>query len=495
MKWPRAGGILAHPTSFPGPYGIGDLGPSAERFFDFLAAAGQRLWQTLPLGPTGYGNSPYAALSAFAGNQLMISPERLVVDDLLPAAALADAPVFPTGKVDFGAVAPWKMELLRLTSARFHAQKSHALREAYDAFRAENATWLDDFALFMALKETHGLRAWVEWPEAYAQRDPAALAEARLTLADEIATQTFAQFLFFRQWDALRVAAHARGIQIIGDLAIFVAHDSADVWSHPEYFMLDTHGQPTVVAGVPPDYFSATGQRWGNPIYRWDALGEMRYQWWVDRVRQALRVYDIIRLDHFRGFEAYWEVAASEPTAEHGAWRPGPGEALFDAIREELGEAPFIAEDLGVITPQVRALQDALGLPGMRVLQFAFSGGSENRDLPHNFTPDAVVYTGTHDNDTTRGWFDVCAGGEREYALEYLRCEPQAVSHNLIRLAYASVARFALAPMQDLLDLGSEARMNFPSRPDGNWEWRFSADDLTDERAAWLRRLVSLYGR
>ncbi len=493
MDWPRGAGILAHPTSFPGPYGIGDMGPNAKRFFDFLAAAGQRFWQTLPLGPTGYGNSPYAALSALAGNPMLISPDRLAEDHLAPREAFAQAPDFPSERVDFGAVVAWKQTLLR--EAQAHCDASHPLRPDYIRFREENSAWLDDFALFMALKEAHQQHAWVEWPSQYAQREPAALAEARRTLAQQIETHAFAQFLFFRQWDALREAAHARGIQIIGDLAIFVAHDSADVWAHPEYFDLDDAGQPNRVAGVPPDYFSRTGQRWGNPLYRWDTLSASGYGWWVERVRQALRIYDIIRLDHFRGFEAYWAVAASEPTAERGEWQPGPGIALFNAIREALGDVPFIAEDLGVITPPVRELQAALGLPGMRVLQFAFTSGAENHDLPHNYVRDAVVYTGTHDNDTTRGWFSASEGAERDFALAYLHCAPAQVVRAMIRQAYASVARMALTPMQDVLELGSEARMNFPSHAEGNWEWRFSAADLTDKRAAWLKERATLYGR
>jgi 4-alpha-glucanotransferase len=495
MQWPRAGGILAHPTSLPGRFGIGDLGPDAERFCDFLAAAGQRFWQTLPLGPTGYGNSPYAALSAFAGNPALISPERLVEDGLLTRAALATAPDFPANHVDYGAVIPWKMELLREACARFESHARPALTAAYARFCDENTAWLNDFVLFMALKEAHGQRAWVEWPARYAQRNPQALAEARRDLASEIALHTFAQFIFFCQWDSLRTAAHAREIQLIGDLAIFVAHDSSDVWSHPEFFKLDATGQPTAVAGVPPDYFSATGQRWGNPLYRWDALRETGYRWWVDRVRQALRINDIIRLDHFRGFEAYWEVPASETTAINGTWQPGPGAALFTAIREQLGDTPLIAEDLGVITPQVRALQAALGLPGMRVLHFAFSGTPQNHDLPHNYTRDAVVYTGTHDNDTTRGWFAARNAQERAFALRYLQCDAESVVPAMIRLAYASVAQVALTPLQDVLDLGNEARMNYPSRPDGNWEWRCAANALTPERATWLRELATLYGR
>jgi 4-alpha-glucanotransferase len=493
--WPRAGGILAHPTSFPSPHGVGDLGPAAERFLDFLASAGQTLWQTLPLGPTGYGNSPYAALSAFAGNPALISPERLVEDGLLTAADIAQAPAFPEGRVDYSSAGEWKMRLLADACGRFMEQPHHPLRGAYDEFWTQSAGWLDDFTLFMALKEAHEQRSWVEWPRCYAQREPQALAEARRELADPIALHRFAQFIFFRQWARTREEAARRGVRIIGDLAIFVAHDSADVWAHPEDYFLDEDGQPTVVAGVPPDYFSMTGQRWGNPLYRWDALRERGYRWWIDRVRQALRVYDIIRLDHFRGFESYWEIPGDAPDAVQGAWKPGPGADLFQAIREDLGEAPFIAEDLGVITPEVRALQGALGFPGMRVLQFAFSGAAGNHDLPHNYTPSAVGYTGTHDNDTTRGWFATREGHERAYALEYLDCQPEDVAPAMIRAAYASVARMAIIPLQDVLDLGSEARMNYPSQPDGNWEWRYAEGDLTPAHAQRLRKLAELYGR
>jgi 4-alpha-glucanotransferase len=495
IMWPRASGVLAHPTSFPSPHGVGDLGPSADEFFDFLAAAGQALWQTLPLGPTGYGNSPYAALSAFAGNPLLISPERLIADGLLTADEIASPPDFPARRVDYGAATPWKMELLATACARFMERPDHPLHAAYDEFCAQNAGWLDDFALFMALKGAHELRAWVEWPSKYAQRQPQALAEARSTLAGEIALHRFAQFIFFRQWARAREEAARRGVRIIGDLAIFVAHDSADVWSHREDYFLDDAGRPTVVAGVPPDYFSKTGQRWGNPIYRWGALKSGGYQWWIARVRQALKVYDIIRLDHFRGFESYWEIPGDAPDAVQGAWKPGPGADLFMAIREALGDVPFIAEDLGVITPEVRALQRGLGFPGMRVLQFGFSGGPRNHDLPHNYTSSAVVYTGTHDNDTTRGWFTTRTGHERSYALEYLNCEPELVTWAMIRAAYASVARMALLPLQDVLDLGTEARMNLPSQLEGAWEWRYADGDLTFSHAQRLRKLSELYGR
>jgi len=499
MRWPRSSGILAHPTSFPGPYGIGDLGPGTTTTLDFLAAGGQKLWQTLPLGPTGYGDSPYAMLSAFAGNPLLISPDRLLEDHLLTRSELASIPDFPDRRVDYGAVVPWKMGVLRASHARFTSHARVPLRDECETFCAEQRDWLDDFALFMALKATHEQRAWVEWPERYARRDPQALAEARRGLAGEIAFQRYAQFLFFRQWRAVRAEARKRDIRIVGDLAIFVAHDSADVWAHPDLFSLDSRGQPTSVAGVPPDYFSPTGQRWGNPLYRWKRLAATNYAWWVARVRRALELEDIVRLDHFRGFHAYWKVPASSPDASQGQWVKGPGADLFAAIRAELGDAPFIAEDLGVITPGVRALQRELGFPGMRVLQFAFEGGAGNRDLPHNYTRNTVVYTGTHDNDTTRGWFESRADEERRHILEYLHCPPDCppdeVVEALMRAAQASVATMALIPMQDVLHQGSEARMNFPSRPDGNWGWRFTTDDLRPEVSAGLKTLATLYGR
>ena len=495
MRWPRSSGILAHPTSFPSPYGIGDLGPGTISTLDFLKASGQTLWQTLPLGPTGYGDSPYAMLSAFAGNPLLISPDRLLEDSLLTEADLMPVPVFPDRYVDYGAVVPWKMGLLRASFARFTAHANTELRDECETFCAEQRDWLDDFALFMALKATHDQRAWVEWPERYARRDPQALTEARRGLASEIAFQRYAQFLFFRQWRVARHEARARNIRIVGDLAIFVAHDSADVWAHPDLFYLDAHGQPTSVAGVPPDYFSPTGQRWGNPLYRWNRLAATNYAWWVARVRSALELEDIIRLDHFRGFHAYWKVPAASPDAAQGRWAAGPGADLFRAIRAELGDAPFIAEDLGVITPGVRALQRELGFPGMRVLQFAFGDDAGHRDLPHNYTRNTVVYTGTHDNDTTRGWFESRHGAERRHVLDYLHCQPERVVDAMIRAAQASVATMALIPMQDVLHLGSEARMNFPSRPDGNWGWRFTANDLRPETSAHLKALATLYGR
>ncbi len=498
MEWPRASGILVHPTSLPGRFGVGDLGPGALQMLDLLVAARQTLWQVLPLGPTGYGDSPYASLSAFAGNPLLISPERLLEDDLLTPADLDAVPPFDPGRVEYSAVIPWKMALLRASFARFQERASPRLRADFEAFRAAQRDWLEDFALFMALKEAHGGGAWVEWEAPYARRDPEALAEAAQRLAADIAFQRYMQFLFARQWDAIRQAARERGISIIGDAAIFVAHDSADVWAHPELFYLDDEGNPTVVAGVPPDYFSPTGQRWGNPLYRWDVLAETGYAWWIARMRRALNLEDFIRLDHFRGFVAYWEIPASRETAVEGRWVPGPGEALFAALRAALGELPIIAEDLGVITPDVDALRHALGLPGMRVLQFAFGSDAENHHLPHNYERNAVVYTGTHDNDTTRGWLDSLAGSERSYALRYLGCEqcvPEEVVWAMIRAALGSVANMAVVPLQDVLGLGSEARMNYPSRPGGNWAWRCPGSALTEDRAQRLAELVELYGR
>jgi 4-alpha-glucanotransferase len=495
MKWPRASGILVHPTSFPGRFGIGDLGPGALATLDFLAESGQKLWQVLPLGPTGYGDSPYALLSAFAGNPLLISPERLVEDGLLTTVEIETIPPVEPRRVDFGAVWPWKLALLRSAYERFRPRSQTALGEGYARWCAEQAEWLEDYALYMTLKARHGGIAWVEWSAPYAEREPAALEEARRHLADELDFHRFTQFLFYRQWAALRAEAKRRNLRIIGDLAIFVAHDSADVWANRDLFKLDLHGRPTVVAGVPPDYFSATGQRWGNPIYRWDVLAATGYAWWIARVRQRLELEDIIRLDHFRGFESYWEIPASSPTAIKGRWMAGPREALFEAVRRALGEVPFIAEDLGVITPPVRELQRCLGFPGMRVLQFGFGGKPTNRDLPHNYHRDSVVYTGTHDNDTTAGWFAALHGPARQQVLHYLHTDPHHVPWAMLRAAEASVARVAIAPLQDVLGLGSEARMNFPSRAEGNWTWRATADQFSPQLAEKLAELTALYGR
>ncbi len=494
MKFKRASGVLLHPTSLPGPYGIGDLGPAAFAFVDFLAEAGCRLWQVLPLGPTGYGDSPYQCFSAFAGNPLLISPQALLAADLLTADDLRHPPSFPPDRVAYGEVIPWKQALLAKAWERFTARENHPLQPAFDRFIQENAHWLDDFALFMALKAAHNGAPWTDWPAPLRQRQPEALAQARRQLASSVARYRFAQFLFFHQWQALIRHAHGRGVHIIGDMPIFVAHDSADVWAHPHLFYLDENGQPTVVAGVPPDYFSPTGQRWGNPLYRWEAHKKEGYAWWLARFRALLQLVDIIRLDHFRGFAGYWEVPAQAPTAEHGRWVPGPGADFFAALQEALGNLPIIAEDLGEITPDVIALREQFHLPGMKILQFAFSG-PENPFLPHHFTPHCVAYTGTHDNDTALGWYWSAPEHEKDYARRYLSVSGEDFAWDLIRMAWRSTAVFALAPMQDLLSLGSEARMNLPGRAAGNWAWRMPADALQPAIRDRLRELNYLYHR
>jgi len=490
----RSSGLLLHPTSLPGPHGIGDLGPEAYRFVDFLAEAGQRLWQVLPLGPTGVGNSPYAARSAFAGNPLLVSLDLLQDEGLIDDADLRPLPTFPRERVDFAAVERFKMAALGRAAERFAAHASPARRTALDTFRHQNARWLDGFALFMALQHSHR-GAWQTWGEGLARRKPEALAEAGKMLATGVEVHAFAQFAFAEQWSALRRYAAERGVRIVGDIPIFVALDSADVWAQPELFLLDDRGFPTVVAGVPPDYFSATGQRWGNPLYRWDAIAATGYTWWINRFRAMLRLVDVIRIDHFRGFQAHWEIPAEHPTAERGRWVSGPGRDLFQAARRALGDLPIIVEDLGVITPDVVALREELGYPGMKVLQFAFWSGPSNPFLPHNFDRNVVVYTGTHDNDTTVGWFRAAPEAERHDALEYLRGGGESVSWAMIHLALASVADTAIVPVQDVLRLGSEARMNFPGTAEGNWEWRLIAGQLTGEHAGELARMVEAYGR
>jgi 4-alpha-glucanotransferase len=495
MRYARASGVLVHPTSFPGRFGIGDLGAGARRVLDFLAAGRQRLWQVLPLGPTGYGDSPYASFSAFAGNHLLIAPDVLVVEGWLRPADLDAMPASPGGRVDYGAVHTAKLALLRLAHERFRAAASGEQRAELDAFVAGNAAWLDDYALFMALKTAHFGGAWPGWEDGVARRDPAALGAARATLAGEIALHQFLQWQFFHQWADLRREAAARDIAIVGDLAIFVAHDSADVWAHRELFTLDERGMPEVVAGVPPDYFSPTGQRWGNPLYRWDVMAQTGYTWWIERVRMALRTADRLRLDHFRGFHAHWEIPGDALTAERGRWVPGPRRKLFDALRRALGEVPILAEDLGVITPPIDRLREHLGFPGMRVLQFAFGGDANSAHLPHTYAHDTVVYTGTHDNDTALGWFASCAPRERERALRYAASDGREINWDLLRLALASVADTAIVPLQDVLGLGSAARMNLPGRAAGNWAWRCVEEQLTPAVSARLAEVTSTYGR
>lgn len=492
----RAAGILLHPTSLPCRFGIGDLGAAATAFLDWASAAGQSVWQVLPLNPPALENCPYAALSSHAGNPLLISPARLVEDDLLPSGILAGAPPFPEGRVDFPSVTAWKRDLLRTSFATFRKRPAAPAREAYDAFLADSAvrSWLEDWAAFAALRERFGLRAWTKWDEGLRRRDADALATARRELAEEIEFHRYVQFLFFRQWNAVRDEARRRNMEIMGDLPIYVALDSADVWARPDLFTLDEEGELTAVAGVPPDYFSKTGQRWGNPLYRWERHTEEGFAWWINRLRSAFRMVDVLRIDHFRGLAGYWEIPASEPTAVNGRWVKGPGDAFFAALRDALGALPLVAEDLGVITPDVEALRERWGLPGMKVLQFAFAE-VDSPHLPHNCTRDTVLYTGTHDNDTARGWYAGASPEERARLAAYTGGDGSNVAWDLIRAAYTSVAELVMVPLQDVVGLGSESRMNTPGVPTGNWAWRASRQHLNHEAAARLRALAEVTGR
>jgi 4-alpha-glucanotransferase len=447
----------------------------------------------LPLGPTGYGDSPYQCFSAFAGNPYLISPDFLLRDDLLHPDDLVEIPDIEDGNVDYGRLIPWKLNLLERAFVRFKAAP-RPVHQEYERFCAENVSWLPDYALFMALKEANGGGSWSEWPESLRKRDSDAIAEAGQLHADAVERFTFYQFVFFRQWSAVREHAHERGIQIIGDIPIFVAYDSADVWGNPELFYLDEAGQPTVVAGVPPDYFSQTGQLWGNPLYRWNVLKSRDYDWWIARFHATLSKVDIVRLDHFRGFAGYWEIPAGSETAETGRWVPGPGEEFLSAVKTALGDLPIIAEDLGEITPDVIELRDQFNLPGMKILQFAFSG-PDNEFLPHNYPDHCVTYTGTHDNDTARGWFETAPEHERDFARRYLNTDGGDFPWKLAHAGWASVAVYAIAPLQDLLGLGTEARMNFPSKLGGNWSWRFVQSQLSQELKDRVRELNYLYLR
>lgn len=506
MRIPRQSGILLHPTSLPGRFGVGDLGPEAYRFADLLAETGQGLWQVLPLGPTGYGDSPYQCFSAFAGNPLLVSPEKLREEGLLTTADLAKAPAFPEESVDFGAVIDFKRSVLKHAFARFQKTASTTARQGFEGFRREQAGWLGDFALFMALKDAHRGASWTTWERQIKIRRPHAVEQARRDLEAEARAHEFAQYLFFRQWQELRTYVHAHAIQIMGDVPIFVAHDSADVWAHPELFVLAADGSPAVVAGVPPDYFSATGQLWGNPLYRWDMMTRTGYAWWIERFRAVLGLVDLVRLDHFRGFEAYWEVPGKDKTAVNGRWVKGPGGVLFEALEAALGPLPIVAENLGVITPEVEALRERFGFPGMAILQFAFgSDDSAESFKPHNYPRHLVVYTGTHDNDTIAGWWSGGAGdstrtqddveAERDNCRQYLGTEGREIHWAFVRAVLASVADLAVIPLQDVLGLGSEARMNVPAKPNGNWHWRFSWDQVTSQVGRRLRQMTEIYGR
>lgn len=495
----RASGVLLHLTSLPGPHGCGDLGAAAREFADFLQRSGQRWWQMLPVGPVGFGNSPYSAQSAFAGSPLLISLEGLVDDGLLELSAVRGR--LPGRRVDYAATSAFREQRLRAAYRTF-VRRPGRYRRRFQAFCERHARWLEDLVLFRALKAAHHQRAWLEWPPALAQRDRRALSQGRRELADELSFHRFEQWLFDLQWRRFREACASRGVGLIGDVPIFVAHDSADVWAHRELFQLDDEGRPTVIAGVPPDYFSASGQRWGNPLYRWDVLKRRGYGWWVDRLAHTLERFDAVRLDHFIGFQRYWEIPASEPNAVRGRWRPGPGADFFTKVRDTLGSLPLIAEDLGAVTTEVKALRDQFAFPGLRILQFAFGNDPSAPDfLPYNYPRRTVAYTGTHDNDTAVGWFNdpgdqgtrsrAQIAKERKYALTYVGGDGSQIHWDLLRTIQLSVANLAIAPVQDLLGLGSDARLNRPGTAEGNWEWRLAGRSLP---AALARRLAELTG-
>jgi 4-alpha-glucanotransferase len=503
----RASGILLHPTSLPGRYGIGDFGQAAFDFVDYLASAKMTRWQVLPLGPTGYGDSPYAALSSFAGNPLLVSLDQLVIDGILDVASLDQIPDFPNDRVDYGWVIYWKMPILRRAALNFLANSSEELSAQYDAFCQAQSHWLDDYALFIAVKKHFDAQAaenqvsgavWSNyWDRDIATRQPEAMARWREACHQEVAIQKVLQFFFFRQWLAVKQYANEKGILIIGDLPIFVAQDSADVWASPESFLLDEGGNPKLVAGVPPDYFSTTGQRWGNPLYNWQNMKRNKFAWWIRRFQGTRELYDIIRVDHFRGFEACWSIPASEETAVNGAWVKVPGHELFKEVRRQLPGLALLAEDLGLITDEVDKLRDDYSFPGMRVLQFAFDSMDERcrMFLPHNYIPNCVVYTGTHDNDTIQGWFDARTPEQQRPVLEYLGCECGDVAWAFIRLAMGSAARLCVIPMQDVLQLGSDSRMNKPSTLGGNWSWRVTPNYQANDYCERLAKFAALFDR
>ena len=505
MPFPRSSGILLHPTCLPSRFGIGDLGSEAYRFIDFLAQSSQQLWQILPLGPAGHGNSPYMSYSAMAGNPMLISPEVLRDDGFLIEADFANLPIFPIDQVDFGHVIPTKTALLKQAFERFKSGASPLQQQAFIRFCETHAYWLDDYALFMALKEVHGGVSWNAWEPAIVDREPEAMAQWHQNLEDEIFFHKYLQFEFFRQWSELKQYANQHGIQIIGDIPIYVAYDSVDVWAHPENYYLDRFtAEPELVAGVPPDYFSETGQLWGNPVYKWKRMQANGYQWWVQRIKSTLEYVDIIRLDHFRGFSGFWIVEQGESDATRGTWMRGPGNSFFAVLKEKIGRLPIIAEDLGLIDSSVEELRDEFELPGMKILQFAFGDMRNEQFFPANFPhTNCVVYTGTHDNDTLLGWFSKLSQEKQDQILfgpTFLEGEGQRwMEHGIqwafIWLAFQSIANQAIIPLQDVLGLGNEARMNVPSQADGNWNWRYARDMLTEELGELLRGMTETYNR
>ncbi len=506
MKLPRASGILLHPTSLPNEFGVGDLGDSAYKFVDFLKRAKQTYWQILPLGPTGYGDSPYQSFSSFAGNTNLISPEVLLSEKLITRRDIDERPRFPESKVDFGVVIEWKDELLKKAYERFRLVDDISIKRSFETFTGQMGWWLEDYALFRAIKKSQDQKLWLKWAKPLRMRDEDALVDARVELFEEMQAQKFFQFLFFRQWSRLKNYANGQGIKIIGDMPIFVSFDSADVWSDPSNFKLNEDLKPRVVAGVPPDYFSKTGQLWGNPIYDWDVMKEDGFKWWISRVEFALNIVDVLRIDHFRGFVAAWEVPGKDKTAENGSWVGVPGGDLFGAIRRGIGDVPLIAEDLGAMDDDVKNLRDFFGLPGMKILQYGFGGDAKNVDLPHNYVTNCVAYTGTHDNETTVGWYRAQHKKSKKsgrlklskagrHSLKYLASGGKQVHWDFIRGVFASVADTAIVPLQDVLGLGNKSRMNTPATKNGNWQWRFSWEDISPSIVKRLSDLTEIYGR
>ncbi|MBZ8181237.1 4-alpha-glucanotransferase [Oscillatoria salina] len=498
MDLSRASGILLHPTSLPGRFGIGELGPEAYRFIDFLAESYQQVWQILPLGPTGFGNSPYLSYSALAGNPLLIDLEWLHSEGLLAEEDFGLLPEFGCDRVNYDLVYETKLPLLNQASLNFRAKASPSQREAFEQFCQVHSYWLDDYALFMAIKEAHDGASWHTWDEEIAKRSTTAIAKWQSRLSEEIFRHKYLQFEFYRQWSELKNYANEKGIKIFGDIPIYVAHDSADVWAHPDIFCLDKEtGEPALMAGVPPDYFSETGQLWGNPVYNWEQIQKNNFKWWIQRFKATLEYVDIIRIDHFRGFESFWAVPQGEKVAINGEWIEAPGIAFFEILREQLGKLPIVAEDLGEITPEVEALRDRFDFPGMKVLHFAFDSGVDNPFLPFNYTSrNCVIYTGTHDNNTTLGWFNERSPEAQQRVLQYLGCvEPEGINWSLTRLALGSIANLAIFPLQDILGLGTEGKMNTPGKEEGNWSWRYQASALTPELCQRLKDLTYLYRR
>ena len=495
MRFTRSSGILLHPTSLPGPFGSGDFGASSYHFIDWLSKAGQTLWQMLPLCPVGLANSPYMSLSAFAGNPLLIDLDELVSYDWLMQNELDDNQCKSHDHINYSEVMPFRIRMLQNAYRKFSQHGNAEAQNQYEIYSAAEKLWLDDYALFHALNYEYDGEEWTAWDHALVKRDENALKKASRELKDQIEFHKFTQWCFDRQWKKLKSYANSHEVKLVGDIPVFVSQHSADVWSNPEMFDLDGDGQPKVVAGVPPDYFSKSGQRWGNPLYRWDVMKKNKYRWWIDRFRKTFEMFDILRIDHFRGFESYWEIPEKEETAKNGRWVKGPGEEFFKTVEGKLGTLPIIAEDLGIITPEVTALREKLNFPGMKVLQFAFTNGPENTFLPHQYEQNCVVYTGTHDNDTTCGWYEKATEHERDFVRRYCKTDGHEINWDLIKLALQSSADIAVIPFQDVIGLGSKGRMNFPGTIEGNWEWRFTWDQVGPAPANRLYELTAMYGR